>query len=56
MQVVNIRLNNENGIDTKSLLQMLEKELTATSNLILKKRAIEMLKILSDFKEFQENP
>ena len=35
---------------------MIEGELSSTSNLIVKKRAIELLKKLSDFKEFQLNP
>ena len=34
---------------------MIEGELTATSNLIVKKRAIEMLSKLSDFEDFQKN-
>jgi hypothetical protein len=34
---------------------MIEGELTATSNLIVKKRAIEMLTRLSDFEDFQKN-
>jgi hypothetical protein len=55
MQVVKMRLRDERGVDSKSLLQMIESELTATSNLIVKKRAIEMLSKLSDFEEFQKN-
>jgi hypothetical protein len=50
-----MRLNDESGIDRISLLQMIEGELTATSNLIVKKRAIEILTKLSDFKDFQQN-
>jgi hypothetical protein len=34
---------------------MIEGELTVTSNLIVKKRAIEMLTKLSDFEDFQKN-
>jgi len=35
---------------------MIEGELTSNQNLIVKKRAIELLTKLSDFKDFQQNP
>lgn len=35
---------------------MIEGELTSNRNLIVKKRAIELLTKLSDFKDFQQNP
>jgi hypothetical protein len=47
-----MRLNDEQGIDAMSLLTMIESELTSNLNLIVKKRAIELLIKLSDFKEF----
>lgn len=52
MQVVKMRLNDDSGLENMSLLQMIESELSATSNLVVKKRAIEILKKMSDFKEF----
>ena len=54
MQVVKMGLavNEESGLDNMSLLQMIERELSTTSNLVVKKRAIELLKEISDFDEF----
>ena len=52
MQVVKMGLNEESGLDNMSLLQMIERELSTTSNLVVKKRAIELLKKMSDFDEF----
>lgn len=52
MQVVKMRLNDDSGLENMSLLQMIESELSTTSNLVVKKRAIELLKKMSNFKEF----
>lgn len=49
MQVIIMRLNDEKGLENFNLLQLVEKEISSDSNLVVKKRAIELLKKLSDF-------
>jgi len=49
MQVIIMRLNDEKGLGNFNLLQLVEKEISLDSNLVVKKRAIELLKKLSDF-------
>lgn len=49
MQVIIMRLNDEKGLENFNLLQLVEKEISLDSNLVVKKRAIELLKKLSDF-------
>jgi len=49
MQVIIMRLNDEKGLENFNLLQLVEKEISSDSNLVVKKRALELLKKLSDF-------
>jgi len=49
------RLRNEDDISSADLLTMIEGELQLANNLIVKKRSIEMLKVLSDFDDFQKD-
>jgi len=40
MQLVKMRLNNEEGVNVAGLLSVIEKELTKENNLIVKTRAV----------------
>ena len=60
MHIVKMRLNDQDGIDVNGLLSVLDAELQpvnlGSSNLIVMKRAVELLTKLSDFEEMQNNP
>ena len=55
MHIVKMRLNDQDGIDVNGLLSVLDAELQpvnlGSSNLIVMKRAVELLTKLSDFEE-----
>ena len=54
MQVIKMRLSNEDGIDVTGLLKVLDSELNQPSNLIVVRRTVQLLKTLSDFAQLKE--
>lgn len=55
LQVVKMRLNDQDNIDITQLLQLIDAELNQPSNLIVMNRAIQLLTKLSDFPALYEN-
>jgi hypothetical protein len=54
-QVIQIRINDESGIETGQFLQLLAPELQKANNLIVKRRVLEVLASLSDFDALKSN-
>ena len=55
MQILHQRLQEQNEVQINDLIAMLERELSQPNNLIVKKRAIQLLVRLSDFDALNEN-
>lgn len=51
LQIVKMRLNDQEGVDVTGLLKVLDGELNSAGNLIVMKRAVELLTVLSDYPE-----
>lgn len=56
MQIVKMRMSNEDSIDIAGLLKVLDAELNQQSNLIVVRRTVQLLKTLSDFNQLKEQP
>jgi hypothetical protein len=54
-QVIEIRLNDESGIETEKFLQLLAPELQKAKNLIVKRRVLQLLATISDFEAIKGN-
>ena len=53
--MIEIRINDERGIDSGEFLQLLAPDLQQTNNLIVKRKILQLLAQVSDFESIKDN-